>query len=96
MDRRAPRPASLALRAAVQRSAPHTNLAAAQAAWPQAVGKAIAAAADPVSERAGVLTIRCCSATWAQELALMEEELLERLGERLGERRPRALRFLAG
>jgi predicted nucleic acid-binding Zn ribbon protein len=64
--------------------------------WPEAVGEAIAEAAEPVSEHAGVLTIRCRSATWAQELALMEGELLERLGERLGERRPKALRFLAG
>jgi predicted nucleic acid-binding Zn ribbon protein len=96
MDRRAPRPASLALRAVLQRSAPQTDLAAAQTVWPEAVGEAIAEAAEPVSEHAGVLTIRCRSATWAQELALMEGELLKRLGERLGDRRPKALRFLAG
>jgi predicted nucleic acid-binding Zn ribbon protein len=96
MDRRAPRPVSLALGAALQRSAPQTDLAAVQTVWSEVVGESIAEAAEPVSERAGVLTIRCRSATWAQELALMDRELLERLGRRLGDRRPRALRFLAG
>jgi predicted nucleic acid-binding Zn ribbon protein len=43
-----------------------------------------------------VLTIRCQSATWAQELSLMEGELLRRLSERLGERSPKSLKVLAG
>ena len=96
MGRRAPRPATLALREALQRSAPRTELAAAQTAWAEVVGEAVAAAAEPVSERDGVLTVRCESATWAQELSLMEGELLRRLGERLGERSPQALKLLAG
>lgn len=96
MGRSAPRPASLALREALERSAPRTDLAAAQTAWPEVVGDAIAAVTEAVAERDGVLTIRCQSATWAQELSLMEAELLERLGERLGGRAPRALKVLAG
>jgi predicted nucleic acid-binding Zn ribbon protein len=96
MGRRTPRPASIAVRTAVERSAPRTNLAAAQTVWAEVVGEAIAAAAEPVAERDGVLTIRCQGATWAQELSLMEGELLRRLGERLGERRPSSLRLLAG
>jgi predicted nucleic acid-binding Zn ribbon protein len=84
------------LRAALQRSAPRTDLAAAQAVWPEVVGAAIAAAAEPISERDGVLTVRCASATWAQELSLMEAELLERLRERLGEAAPSSLKVSAG
>ena len=96
MGRSMPRPASQALRAALERSAPRTDLAAAQTVWSDAVGEAIAAAAEPVAEQDGVLTVRCQSATWAQELSLMEGELLKRLGERLGERSPKALKLLAG
>ena len=96
MGRRSPRPASLAVREALQRGAPRTGLAAAQTVWPQVVGEAIAAAAEPVDERDGVLTVRCQSATWAQELSLMEGQLLDRLRDRLGEQSPRAIKVLAG
>ena len=96
MGRRAPRPASLALREAVARSAPQTGLAAVQTVWTEAVGPAIAAEAEPVSERDGVLTVHCASATWAEELSLMEAELLERLRERLGDGCPDSMRVLVG
>jgi predicted nucleic acid-binding Zn ribbon protein len=96
MGRRAPRPASLALREALQRSAPRTELASVQAAWREAVGGAIAVEAEPVSESDGVLTVRCRSATWAQELSLMETEILARLAQLLGDRSPRALKLLVG
>jgi predicted nucleic acid-binding Zn ribbon protein len=96
MGRPAPRPASVALRAALDRAAPQTPLAAAQTAWSEAVGEAIAAATEPVGEREGTLSVRCQSSTWAQELSLMEDRLLERLRERLGEAAPSALKFLVG
>lgn len=96
MGRRALRPASLALGEALERSAPQTELAGVQTVWRAAVGDAVAAQAEPVAERDGVLTIRCRSATWAQELSLMETELLERLHELLGERSPSSLKLLAG
>ena len=91
--RRAPRPASAALRWALGEAAPKTPLAAVQAAWVDAVGERVAAAAEPVSERAGTVTVRCQDSVWAQELELMQEQLLERLGDRLGEQAPQALRF---
>jgi predicted nucleic acid-binding Zn ribbon protein len=96
MGRSAPRPASLALREAVVRSAPQTGLGAVQTVWPDAVGAAIAAEAEPVAERDGVLTVRCASATWAEELSLMEAELLGRLRERLGDGCPDSLKLLVG
>ncbi|MGN6215392.1 MAG: DUF721 domain-containing protein [Solirubrobacterales bacterium] len=91
--RRAPRPASSALQAALQRAAPKTSLAAVQTAWTAAVGEQLAAVATPVSERDGTLTIECADAVWAQELDLMQETLLERLRAEVGDRAPRALRF---
>jgi predicted nucleic acid-binding Zn ribbon protein len=91
--RRAPRQASPAIRAARDRAAPRTGLAAVQAAWRQAVGERMAAVATPVSERSGTVTVECSDAVWAQELDLMQEQLLERLRTELGELAPKALRF---
>jgi predicted nucleic acid-binding Zn ribbon protein len=74
-------------------AAPKTGLASAQASWSEAVGPAIAEVTQPVSERAGTLTVECTNAMWAQELDLMQGQLLERLREALGEGAPRALKF---
>ncbi|MGB7685379.1 MAG: DUF721 domain-containing protein [Solirubrobacterales bacterium] len=94
MSRRpAPRQASAAIRAAREQAAPKTGLAAAQASWAEMVGEQLAAVATPVSERAGTLTIECADAVWAQELDLMQEQLLERLRAQLGDRAPKGLRF---
>lgn len=91
--RRTPRPAANAFRAARDRAAPPTALAALQASWSELVGERIAAVATPVAERAGTVTIECVDAVWMQELDLMQEQLLERLRDELGERAPKALRF---
>ncbi len=91
--RRAPRPAGTALRGALERAAPKTPLAALQSVWPELVGERIAAVARPVSERDGVVTVDCSDSVWAQELDLMQAQLLERLRERLSERAPQSLRF---
>jgi predicted nucleic acid-binding Zn ribbon protein len=93
--RRAPRQASEAIRAARDRAAPRTGLAAVQAAWQGVVGERLAAVATPVSERAGTLTIECADAVWTQELDLMQGQLLERLHSELGELAPQSLRFRA-
>ena len=91
--RRAPRPAGNALRAALGRAAPKTRLAAVQGVWVEAVGTRVAAAAQPVSEREGAVVVACSDSVWAQELDLMQEQLLGQLRERLGERAPQDLRF---
>ncbi len=93
MGRLAPRPAAEAIRAARERVAPETTLGATQAVWAETVGPALAAAAEPVSERGGTVRVRCETAVWCQELEMMGEQLLARLRQRLGERAPRALRF---
>ncbi len=91
--RRAPRQAAAAIRAAQERAAPRTGLAAVQAAWAGLVGEQLAAVAEPVSERAGTLTIEVADTVWAQELDLMQAQLLERLRSELGDLTPSALRF---
>jgi predicted nucleic acid-binding Zn ribbon protein len=91
--RRTPRQAGEAFRVARDRAAPRTGLAAVQAAWSSAVGERIAAVATPVSERQGTVTVDCSDGMWAQQLDLMQDQLLERLREALGERAPRALKF---
>jgi predicted nucleic acid-binding Zn ribbon protein len=94
--RRAPRQAAEAFRLARERAAPQTTLAAVQAVWREAVGEQVAAVAAPVSERLGTVTIECTDGVWAQELDLLQEQLLEQLRARLGDRCPRALRFRLG
>ena len=91
--RRAPRHAGEAFRVARDRVAPKTGLAAVQAAWSRTLGERLAEVAKPVSERAGTLTVECVDGVWAQDLDLMQEQLLRRLREELGERAPEALRF---
>jgi predicted nucleic acid-binding Zn ribbon protein len=91
--RRAPRPAAGAIRAALERAAPKTRLAAVQAAWASAVGEGVAAVAEPVSERDGGVLVDCVDPVWAQELDLMQGQLLKRLREQLGEQAPESLRF---
>jgi predicted nucleic acid-binding Zn ribbon protein len=93
--RRAPRPARAALRGALARSAPRTLLAEVQSAWAGACGTVVAAEAEAVAERDGIITVACRSATWAQELDLMQGELLERLNAALGHGRVKRLRFTA-
>ena len=91
--RRAPRPAAAGLREALARAAPRTPLAAVQSEWEAAVGPRVAAVARPVAEREGAVVVGCADSVWAQELDLMQTQLLERLRERLGEQAPKSLRF---
>jgi predicted nucleic acid-binding Zn ribbon protein len=93
--RTAPRPIALAVSAVRERLEPATPLAAVQRAWSQAVGEAVAREAQPVSERAGVVTVACRSGVWAQELDLMAPDVIERLNEAAGGPLVRGLRCTA-
>jgi predicted nucleic acid-binding Zn ribbon protein len=94
--RSAPRAAAAAIKAARDLAAPQTRLGAVQARWAEVVGERLAAVATPVSERGGTLTVECIDGVWAQELDLMQAQLLERLRAELGELAPEALRFRTG
>ena len=84
MRRLAPRRLGAALTELERTLVPATTLARVQASWPEAVGHAIAAEAEPVSEREGVVTVACRSAVWAQELDLLAPDLVARLNALVG------------
>jgi predicted nucleic acid-binding Zn ribbon protein len=73
---------------------PATLLAAVQGAWRRAVGERVAAEATPVREREGVITVACRAATWAQELDLLQSELLAKLNAELERGEIAGLRFV--
>lgn len=83
MRRPAPRPIAAALTRALEGARPLTLLARVQAAWPQVAGSALASVTAPVAERAGVVTVVCESAAWAQELELLQHDLTEGLARHL-------------
>jgi hypothetical protein len=66
-------------------------------AWPSAVGPAIARHAWPLRiARDGTLHVATASATWANELTLLGEDVLARLREAVGPDAPAKLRCAAG
>jgi predicted nucleic acid-binding Zn ribbon protein len=81
--RRGPRPLATALGEARREAQPVSLLAGVQGAWASVAGAGVAAEAEPVAERDGVVTVACRSATWAQELDLLSPELLSRLNAAL-------------
>jgi predicted nucleic acid-binding Zn ribbon protein len=93
--RRSPRPLAAAVDVVRDELEPQTLLARAQRSWPNAVGAAIAAEAQPTAERGGVLTVSCSASVWAQELDLMAPVILERLNQMLDTERVVRLRCVA-
>jgi predicted nucleic acid-binding Zn ribbon protein len=91
--RLAPRPLARALEDFTATLAPPTTLARVQALWSEVVGETLAEECRPLSERDGVVTVGCRSSVWAQELAMMETELVERLNAALGGAAVAELRF---
>jgi predicted nucleic acid-binding Zn ribbon protein len=92
--RAAPRSVGEAIRRSRTEAEPATLLAAVQGAWRSALGERVAGEARPVRERDGVVTVSCRAATWAQELDLLQRELLERLNGAIEPRRVDGLRFV--
>ncbi|HEV2998079.1 MAG TPA: DUF721 domain-containing protein [Solirubrobacteraceae bacterium] len=85
MNRGAPRRLALALEGFTGELAPASILARVQGVWERAAGEAVAQAAQPTAERAGVLTVTCSEAVWAHELNLMKADLLARINAALDE-----------
>jgi predicted nucleic acid-binding Zn ribbon protein len=94
--RAAPRSLGDAIRRTRDESEPATLLAAVQSAWRSALGERVAGEARPVREREAVITVSCRAATWAQELDLLQAELLERLNDAIAPQRVEGLRFVVG
>ena len=76
-------PLAGAIEALARRLEPATPIAQIQREWEGVVGPAIAAGCSPVSERAGVVTVVCESAVWAQELSFMAPDLVARINAAL-------------
>ena len=72
-------------------------LAAITAAWPTAVGQAVARQAWPLRlGRDGTLHVAVASSTWAHELDLLQDAILDGLRARLADATPPAVRFAVG
>jgi hypothetical protein len=83
----------------LSRSGGGTALALAEitAAWPEAVGKAVAREAWPLRVgRDGTLHVATSSSTWAFELDRLSPEIEERLRKLAGPAAPKKLRFRVG
>ncbi len=52
--------------------------------WNRAVGERIASVASPVSFDNGTLYVRVRSATWRNELHLMQQQIIDHVNEQLG------------
>jgi hypothetical protein len=72
-------------------------LTALTTAWPTVVGDAVARHAWPLRiAKDGTLHVATASATWAQELGFLSDEILERLREHLGSAAPTKVRCAVG
>jgi predicted nucleic acid-binding Zn ribbon protein len=91
---REPRPIAAAVARVTERAAPATTIARLQRDWESVAGPVIAAEAEPVSERGGVVTVACRSAVWANELELLAPGLVEGLNKALGTPAVGSLRFV--
>src|SRR6187200_2511623 len=66
-------------------------------AWPSLVGAAVARNAWPLRmSRDGTLHVATASATWAHELDLLQETILDAFRARMGEQAPAKMRFATG
>ena len=89
-----PRQLAEALARVAAKAAPATTIARLQGCWESVAGPVIAAEAEPISERAGVVTVACRSAVWANELELLAPGLVDGLNEALGTPVVGSLRFV--
>ena len=86
-----------AIRRELGRFGPEAGMAEVIAAWPRAVGEAIARNAWPSRfARDGTLHVATAAAAWAFELTQLESDLLERLRAEAGPAAPTRLRFAVG
>jgi hypothetical protein len=92
-----PDPIGSEIRRELERFGAAGNLGEIVAAWPAAVGPAIAANAWPGRvARDGTLHVATGSSAWAFELTQLAGDVLARLREHLGGACPSALRFAVG
>jgi predicted nucleic acid-binding Zn ribbon protein len=92
-----PQPIGEEVRRELGRFGPQGSMGEIVAAWPAAVGQAIADNAWPARvARDGTLHVATSSSAWAFELTQLEETVRARLAEHLGKGVPPRLRFATG
>jgi hypothetical protein len=92
-----PEPIGSEVRRELSRFGPQGSMGEIVAAWPTAVGPAIAANAWPARvARDGTLHVAAASSAWAFELTQLSSSVLARLQEHLGGVSPSGLRFAVG
>jgi hypothetical protein len=92
-----PGPIGDEVRRELARFGPEAGLGELVTVWPEAVGPGVAANAWPARiARDGTLHVATASSAWAFELTQLEETVVSRLRERLGEQAPTRLRFAVG
>ena len=92
-----PEPIGSDIRRELDRFGPVGAMAAIVAAWPDAVGEAIAANAWPARiARDGTLHVSTSSSAWAFELTQLSASVLVHLRRHLGDACPTGLRFGVG
>lgn len=64
--------------------------------WDQAVGADIAAHARPVAFKGDLLLIHVANSTWLHHLRYMQEDILIRINQSIGEQRIHELKFKIG
>jgi predicted nucleic acid-binding Zn ribbon protein len=85
------------VRRELSRFGPAAGMSELVAAWPAAVGDAIARNAWPARlSRDGTLHVTTGSAAWAFELSQLETQLVDRLRAEVGDLAPARLRFAVG
>ena len=85
------------VRRELRRFGPAAEVGQVVAAWPAAVGEAIARNAWPLRVgRDGTLHVAVSSSAWACELTLLEEDIRSRLAAAVGDAAPGKLRFVPG
>jgi hypothetical protein len=78
-------------------AAPGSELARLQAGWQEIAGRQAAANSVVVRRsRAGLVSVACASAAWAQELDARRDVLRDRLGRLVPETPVAAIRFVVG
>jgi hypothetical protein len=92
-----PGPIGDEVRRELSRFGPEAGIGELVAVWAEAVGPGVAANAWPARiARDGTLHVSTASSSWAFELTQLEETVVTRLRERLGEEAPVRLRFAVG
>ena len=64
--------------------------------WEAAVGEAIAANARPMAFNGGMLLVHVSSSTWLHQMRFLEDELIAKVNDALGNERLRSIKFKVG